>query len=52
MTLTLNPDGLALFAKRACPTCALIESQIQRIAEELRKIADDIIEPALAMLAE
>jgi len=35
MTSTLNPDGLALFAKRTCPTCTLIESQIQRMAGEL-----------------
>lgn len=35
MTSTLNPDGLALFAKRACPTCTLIEAQIRRLAGEL-----------------
>jgi hypothetical protein len=36
MTSTLNSEGLALFAKRTCPTCTLIESQIRRIAGELQ----------------
>lgn len=30
--MTLNPDGLALFAKRACPTCTLIEPVIRLAA--------------------
>jgi hypothetical protein len=34
--MTLNPDGLALFAKRACPTCTLIEPVIRRMARGMR----------------
>ena len=30
--MTLNSDGLVLFAKRACPTCSLIEPVIRRMA--------------------
>ena len=29
----LNPDGLVVFSKRACPTCALIEPVMQRVAK-------------------
>jgi thiol-disulfide isomerase/thioredoxin len=29
----LNPDGLAVFSKHACPTCALIEPVMQRVAK-------------------
>jgi hypothetical protein len=29
----LKPDGLVVFSKRACPTCALIESVMQRVAK-------------------
>ncbi|MFN7087088.1 MAG: thioredoxin family protein [Burkholderiales bacterium] len=32
METKLNPDGLALFVKRACPTCTLIEQQIRQVA--------------------
>lgn len=28
-------DGLVAFVKRACPTCTLIESQMQRVARKL-----------------
>jgi len=28
----LKPDGLVAFVKRACPTCALIEPVMQRVA--------------------
>lgn len=28
----LNPNGLALFAKRGCSTCSLIEQQIRKVA--------------------
>jgi thiol-disulfide isomerase/thioredoxin len=31
----LNPDGLVVFSKRACPTCALIEPVMQRVAKAL-----------------
>lgn len=31
----LNPDGLAVFSKRACPTCVLIEPVMQRVAKVL-----------------
>ena len=31
----LNPDGLVVFSKRACPTCALIEPVMQRAAKAL-----------------
>ena len=31
------PDGLVAYVKRACPTCTLIEAQMQQIA---RKLAD------------
>ena len=31
----LNRDGLVVFAKRACPACALIEPVIQRAAGHL-----------------
>ncbi len=30
----LISDGLVVFAKRACPTCTLIEQQMQRAARE------------------
>jgi hypothetical protein len=47
----LIADGLVAFVKRARPTCTLIEKPIQnRTAGELRKIADDIVEPAPGML--
>ena len=29
----LKPDGLVVFSKRACPTCALIEPVMQRVAK-------------------
>ena len=29
----LNPDGLAVFSKHACPTCTLIEPVMQRVAK-------------------
>jgi hypothetical protein len=29
----LKSDGLVVFSKRACPTCALIESVMQRVAK-------------------
>lgn len=29
-------DGLVVFSKRACPTCVLIEGEMQRAAEKLR----------------
>lgn len=31
----LNPDGLVVFSKRACPTCTLIEPVMQRAAKAL-----------------
>ncbi len=31
----LNPDGLVVFSKRACPTCKLIEPVMQRVAKSL-----------------
>jgi hypothetical protein len=31
----LNPDGLAVFSKHACPTCTLIEAVMQRVAKAL-----------------
>jgi hypothetical protein len=30
----LIPDGLVVFAKRACPTCALIEPVMRDLARE------------------
>lgn len=35
MTATLITDGLAVFSKRACPACALIEPVMQRVAKEM-----------------
>ncbi len=32
----LNPDGLAVFVKRACPACKLIEPVMQRAAADLK----------------
>ena len=29
----LKPEGLVVFSKRACPTCALIEPVMQRVAK-------------------
>jgi hypothetical protein len=29
----LKPDGLVVFSRRACPTCALIEPVMQRVAK-------------------
>jgi hypothetical protein len=29
----LNPDGLAVFVKRACPTCAMIVPQLRQTAQ-------------------
>lgn len=31
----MNPDGLIAFVKRACPTCTLIESQMQELARKV-----------------
>lgn len=31
----LMPDGLAVFSKRTCPTCTLIEPVMQRVAREV-----------------
>jgi hypothetical protein len=31
----LNPDGLVVFSKHACPTCTLIEPVMQRAAKAL-----------------
>lgn len=31
----LNPDGLVVFAKRACPACQLIEPVMRRAAADL-----------------
>lgn len=31
----LNPDGLVVFVKRACPACALIEPVMQAVAARL-----------------
>jgi hypothetical protein len=31
----LNPDGLIVFSKRACPTCTLIEPVMQRVAKAM-----------------
>lgn len=35
MTTGLLTDGLVVFAKRACPTCTLIEAELQRMARSL-----------------
>ena len=35
MESTLITDGLAVFSKRACPACALIEPVMQRVAKEV-----------------
>lgn len=35
MEKMLIADGLAVFAKRACPACALIEPVMQRVAKEM-----------------
>jgi hypothetical protein len=32
----LNRDGLAVFVKRACPACKLIEPVMQRVAADLK----------------
>lgn len=37
METTLITDGLAVFSKRACPACALIEPVMQRVAREVRR---------------
>src|SRR5688572_22259609 len=34
-TAMLNPDGLVVFSKQACPTCTLIEPVMQRVAKAL-----------------
>ncbi len=36
MSAILLQDGLVVFSKRACPTCVLIEGEMQRAARELR----------------
>ena len=36
MAATLISDGLAVFSKRACPTCSLIEPVMQRAAKSMR----------------
>lgn len=36
MPATLLQDGLVVFSKRACPTCVMIEAEIQRAAREAR----------------
>jgi hypothetical protein len=33
----LNRDGLAVFVKRACPACKLIEPVMQRVAADLKE---------------
>jgi len=33
---TLLQDGLVVFSKRACPTCVLIENEMQRAVREAR----------------
>ncbi len=36
MPQSLLQDGLVVFSKRACPTCVLIEGEMQRAAREAR----------------
>lgn len=36
MPATLLQDGLVVFSKRACPTCVMIEAEMQRAAREAR----------------
>jgi hypothetical protein len=36
VSATLLQDGLVVFSKRACPTCVLIEGEMQRAAREVR----------------
>ncbi|MGE0557233.1 MAG: thioredoxin family protein [Burkholderiales bacterium] len=36
MPATLLQDGLVVFSKRGCPTCMMIEGEMQRAAGELR----------------
>ncbi len=36
MSAPLIDDGLVVFSKRACPTCVLIEGEMQRAAREVR----------------
>ncbi len=36
VSATLLQDGLVVFSKRACPTCVLIEGEMQRAAREAR----------------
>ena len=46
----LIAEGLVAFVKRACPTCTLIESQMQAVAREVRQFQvvsqDDVGFPA------
>lgn len=36
MSAQLLNDGLVVFSKRSCPTCVLIEGEMQRTAREVR----------------
>lgn len=36
MPATVLKDGLVVFSKRACPTCVMIEGEMQRAAREAR----------------
>ena len=36
MSATLLQDGLVVFSKRGCPTCVMIEGEMQRAARENR----------------
>ncbi len=50
MPQSLMPDGLVAFVKRACPTCAMIESQLREAAQSRRDFQvvtqDDVHFPA------
>lgn len=32
----IQPDGVVVFVKRGCPTCTLIEAEMQRVSRELK----------------
>jgi hypothetical protein len=32
----IHPDGVVAFVKRGCPTCTLIEAEMQRVSREVK----------------